>query len=227
MLQLSDTVAWNLERLQLRLFALTTAKYLRKSSCFQISSLEAIGKWYKSRSQNCTSAFNEYGVSKGTFVCTYRYIGSFQVSCETQKKRNTCLRRYFKHFKSAVLQLLHITSSTATSATEHGVLLRIFGSVIYPRRHLKFALYWTTTCNTIRFDVEVKLWSIKPEYAKVLCWRLLRLRILYVKVVVTHGNNKKLLYLGYFSIYLVKILATGKQVSNLLHHNVWWIYVLN
>ena len=55
--------------------------------------------------------------------------------------------------------------------------------------------------------------------------RLLKLRTLYVKVAVAHGNNKKLLYLVYFSIFLVKILDTGKQVSGLLHHNVWWIYV--
>ena len=51
--------------------------------------------------------------------------------------------------------------------------------------------------------------------------RLLKLRILYVKVSFAHGNNKKLLYLGCFSIFLVKILDTGKQVSSRLHHNVW------
>ena len=56
--------------------------------------------------------------------------------------------------------------------------------------------------------------------------RLLKLQILYVKVAVAHGKNKNLLYLGCFSIYLVKILDTGKQVSSLLHHNVWWTYVL-
>ena len=50
---------------------------------------------------------------------------------------------------------------------------------------------------------------------------LLKLRILYVKVAVVHGNNKKLLYLGCFSIFLVKILDTGTQMSSLLHHNVW------
>ena len=51
--------------------------------------------------------------------------------------------------------------------------------------------------------------------------RLLQLRILYVKVAVADSNNQKLLYLGCFSIFLVKILDTGKQVSSLLHHNVW------
>ena len=40
--------------------------------------------------------------------------------------------------------------------------------------------------------------------------RLLKLQILYVKVAVAHGNNKKLLYLGCFSIFLVKILDTRK-----------------
>ena len=40
--------------------------------------------------------------------------------------------------------------------------------------------------------------------------RLLKLRILYVKVAVAHGNNKKMFYLGCFSIFLVKTLDTGK-----------------
>ena len=44
---------------------------------------------------------------------------------------------------------------------------RYFDFVIHPWRYLKFALYWT---NTLRFDVEVKLWNINPEYAEVLCW---------------------------------------------------------
>ena len=43
--------------------------------------------------------------------------------------------------------------------------------------------------------------------------RLLKLQILYVKVAIAHSNNKILLYLGCFSIFLVKILDTGKQVS--------------
>ena len=46
--------------------------------------------------------------------------------------------------------------------------------------------------------------------------RLLKLRILYVKVAVAHGNNKNY-YISGFSIFLVKILDTGKQVSSLLH----------
>ena len=50
--------------------------------------------------------------------------------------------------------------------------------------------------------------------------RLLKLRILYFKVAVAHDNNKKLLYLGCFSIFLVKILDTGKQVSPSSQHMV-------
>ena len=50
--------------------------------------------------------------------------------------------------------------------------------------------------------------------------RLLKLRISYFKVAVAHDNNKKLLYLSCFSIFLVKILDTGKQVSPSSQHMV-------
>ena len=107
-----------------------------------------------------------------THVCierlfSFAHTGSFQVSCETQEKSTyawedipSISKVQCCNFYTQFLQLQQRTLNMVFSYS-------YFDFVIHPRRYLKLRFYWT---NTIRFDVEVKLWKINPEYAEVLCW---------------------------------------------------------
>ena len=167
MLRLSDTVALKSWAVAVKIVGSNNCQVLEKTFYLPIWNPEAIGKWYESRSRNCTSAFNEYGVSSIEKHFSFAHNGSFQVSCAMQENSTYAWEDISSISKvqccNFYTQFLQLQQWTLNMVFSH----EYFDFVIHLRRYLTFALYWT---NTIRFDVEVKLWNINPEYTEVLCW---------------------------------------------------------